>query len=42
MLGNIILRHVAFVYAVFVELCEAVILGLSKTPDGPNKEPNGR
>ena len=34
LLGNIILKCVAFVYAAFVELCEDVILCLFKTPDG--------
>lgn len=34
MLSNIVLRCVTFVYVAFVVLCEAVLLCLSRTPDG--------
>ena len=42
LLGNIIFRGVTFVYTAFVQFCEAVLLCLSKTVDGPNKEMNGQ
>ena len=42
LLENIIFRCVTFFYAVFVELCEAVLLCLPKMPDWSNKEMNGQ
>lgn len=36
MLGGINSRCVTFIYAAFIQLCEAVIVCLSKIPVGPN------
>ena len=35
-------RYVAFFYVIVIELCEAMLLCLSKTPDWSNKELNGQ